>query len=294
MDLADNIINKIDLDAELKSPVNALICFSKPQTGNALGILINEILAAKPDKSSITAVHLIDEVQAQHIGDIEVYKNELFSQIIAECEHNHITIRTFIKTSDDFVDDILHIAEEQDCNLLLLGIGSNVFNKNLWKKYMMLKSNPVNSEDYINEQFEVKEARSLKNVSSLLQRNQNVTAVFIDNGFNGSRKVFIPILDKEDTYIFPYVYQLSLKPEVSIMIWDAIGILQNSSIQKMYQYIVKKSDGRVALWNNNKKIEYEFIRNQDLMIIGIQGWDKLISSALPWTTTLPSTLIIKK
>ncbi|HBG40317.1 MAG TPA: hypothetical protein DDZ96_03020 [Porphyromonadaceae bacterium] len=294
MDLADNIINKIDLDAELKSPVNALICFSKPQTGNALGILINEILAAKPDKSSITAVHLIDEVQAQHIGDIEVYKNELFSQIIAECEHNHITIRTFIKTSDDFVDDILHIAEEQDCNLLLLGIGSNVFNKNLWKKYMMLKSNPVNSEDYINEQFEVKEARSLKNVSSLLQRNQNVTAVFIDNGFNGSRKVFIPVLDKEDTYIFPYVYQLSLKPEVSIMIWDAIGILQNSSIQKMYQYIVKKSDGRVALWNNNKKIEYEFIRNQDLMIIGIQGWDKLISSALPWTTTLPSTLIIKK
>jgi hypothetical protein len=64
-------------------------------------------------------------------------------------------------------------------------------------------------------------------------------------------------------------------------------------MQKLYQYIVKKTDGRVHLWNDDRKIEEDFIRGQDLVIIGVEGWVKLINAPLPWKEVLPSTLIIK-
>ena len=57
--------------------------------------------------------------------------------------------------------------------------------------------------------------------------------------------------------------------------------------------IVKKTDGRVMLWDDDLKIEQDFIQQQDLVIMGIDGWGKLLATALPWTDSLPSTLIIK-
>ena len=56
----------------------------------------------------------------------------------------------------------------------------------------------------------------------------------------------------------------------------------------------KGNDEKVMLWDNSKKIDYEFIKQQDLVIIGFEGWAKLISSAITWSHSLPSTLIIRK
>ena len=55
----------------------------------------------------------------------------------------------------------------------------------------------------------------------------------------------------------------------------------------------QKSDGRVQLWDANKKIEKEFMETQDLLIIGLEGWRKLAATPLNWKKSLPSALIIK-
>lgn len=294
MDFVDILLKRLDSENELKRPVHALICFSKPETGKALGVLANELVKSRTVKPAITALHLIDEKQAQSIDDMDTYKNQLFADIIAESERNKATIRTFVKTSDNFAEDILKTSEEQGCNLVLLGIGNNVFNPKLWEKYRNLKRQPENSESFIMEQFEPHEARSLRNVSSLLTRNPVASGVFINNGFKDARNIFVPILDKEDVHIFTYLYQIAIKENVSVTVWDAIGITEsNPKMQKLYQYITKKTDNRVKMWDNDKKIDSDFISTQDLIIIGIEAWDKLISSPLTWTSTLPSTLIIK-
>lgn len=294
MDFVDILLKRLDSENELKRPIHALICFSKPETGKALGILANELVKSRTVKPAITALHLIDEEQKRSIENIDAYKNELFADIVAESERNKVTIRTFIKTSDCFAEDILKTSEEQGCNIVLLGIGSKVFNSKLWEKYRKLKGESEISEEIIFEHFAPGEARSLRNVSSLLTRNPVASGVFINNGFKEPRNIFVPILDKEDVHIFTYLYQIATKENVSVTVWDAIGITQsNSKVQKLYQYITKKTDNRVKLWNNNKKIGEDFISMQDLIIIGIEAWDKLISAPLSWTSSLPSTLIIK-
>lgn len=284
----------MDNENDLKKPLHVLICFSKPETGKALGVLANDLVRARGEKPAITVLHLIDEAQAREIDDENRYKSQLFTDILEECERNKVTVRTFMKTSDNFVDDILKTSEEQGCNLILLGIGNHVFNAELWDKYRQLKKDPQNSETDIYGKFAPNEARSIKNVSSLLARNNTASGVFINNNFVSARRIFVPLLDKEDAHILTYIYQTALKDNVYVTVWDAIGItVSNPKVQKIFQYITKRTDDRVKLWNNNKKIELEFIARQDLVIIGTEGWEKLIGSALTWTPSLPSTLIIK-
>ena len=35
------------------------------------------------------------------------------------------------------------------------------------------------------------------------------------------------------------------------------------------------------LWDDDRKIERDFIQQQDLVIMGIDGWGKLLATALP-------------
>jgi hypothetical protein len=78
------------------------------------------------------------------------------------------------------------------------------------------------------------------------------------------------------------------------MLWDAIGIIKTEpKLQKIYQFIEKKSDGKLDLWNNDRKIDETFIREQDLMMIGVEGWSRLTNTPLLWKEQLPSLLIIK-
>ena len=96
-------------------------------------------------------------------------------------------------------------------------------------------------------------------------------------------------------HIFDYIKRLAEKTTAQITIWDAIGVIDSTpEIKKMFQMLQKNSDNSVSLWDNSKKIEYDFIKQQDLIIVGFDGWVKLISSAITWSHSLQSTLIIRK
>jgi hypothetical protein len=293
MEFVDILLKRIEGENELKRPVNALICFSKVKTGKALGALMNKMVRFRPDKSSVTLLNLIDAEQAKHIQDENTYKSELFSDIIQLSEANKLSVRTFVKQSENYVEDILRTAEEYNCNLVLLGIGSSVFNSSLWHKYLKLREEN-NLPEAVLQQLDEKAASSLNNVSTLLARNKLSTGIFVENNYSDTNQLFVPILYKEDAYSFPYFYQMAKNPDVTVTVWDAIGLMESDQkFQKLFQFIAKKTDGRVKLWDNNKKIELNFIQQQDLMIIGFNGWEKLIGSPLSWTHCLPSVLIIK-
>ncbi|MDR1742872.1 MAG: hypothetical protein LBR48_03510 [Dysgonamonadaceae bacterium] len=281
----------------MEHPLNVLICFSKPQTGESLGALAAELIRGKNDHSEVTVLHLVGKEQWTLIDNADAYKSRLFENIVARCEENDILVRTFVKPSDAFVNDILETGKEQNCNLVLLGIGGNVLNSSLWEKFKILKNDANNSEEFVYGQFETPVAQSLESVSSLLFRNYADTGIFVDNSFEKADKLFVPILDKDDTDILPLLKRFMRRENASATVWDAIGILSSPrqpEIQKYFRYLQKKFDGRIALWDNNRKIDASFIENQELILTGIDGWNKLITTALPWKDSLPSILVIKK
>ena len=296
MDFADMLSNRFDGEAEMKKNNSALICFSSLETGKVLSRLATRIIRSKSEKSSITLLYFIDKSEEIRLSEgMDEYKHRIISDILSTEERDKTTLRLFIQSTDDYYADIIRISEEQESNLILLGINNKEFDPGLVKKYGQLKSDPTHSEIFILEQFEEREAETLKNLNALFNRESVSTGLFFDNGSMQFRKIFIPILQKSDIHIFTYLYRIAQRENVKIMIWDAIGIIESEAkMQKLYQFITKKTEGRIYLWDNNKKIGCDFIRDQDLVIIGPEGWGKLICTPLPWTDCLPSTLIIKE
>lgn len=297
MDFVDMLLNRIDGELDLKKPTHALICFTRPETGKRLSNLASDMLS-KAEKSSITLLYFIHN-REEIIGDenVEVVQNRMLAEFMPKSDKNEkskITIRLFINELKNYVTDIQQTTDETQTNLLLLGMGAGDINLLSAQRYGFLKSDPANVDNTILTQFGEEEAWMLKNISALLSRNKVPIGMFHDNGLTTVSHIFIPVLCKADVHIFTFVYQTAQKDNVQITVWDAVGIIESEpKMQKLYQFIVKKSDGRVHLWDDNKKIEKTFIEEQDLVIIGIDGWSKLISAPLSWKDSLPSMLIIK-
>lgn len=295
MDFVDILLNRIDGESELKKPGHALVCFTRLETGKRLSSLASAIVLSRAEKSSITLLHFIDNKEVS-MGEeqIEVYRNRILADFMPKGEKSKITLRLFISESRDYLSAIQKMADERRVNLLLVGLGPDEINFRTAEKYGQLMNYQPNTETAILSQFGEKETGMLKNVSALLNRNKVPTGIFLDHGLTETTRIFIPVLCKADVHIFTFIYQAAQKENVQIMVWDAVGIIPSEpKMQKLYQFIVKKSDGRVHLWDDNKKIENDFIQHQDLVIIGIDGWRKLIGAPLSWREALPSMLIIK-
>lgn len=295
MELADIIIKKIEEEDTSKASTNILICFSKKITGKALGELTQMMLRFNSGKSSITMLNLINKEQAENIEDKNIYKSELYSDINISRETDKLTVRTFVKESENFAQEIIHTAEEQKANIVLFGIGHNLFSSDLWVKYLKLRSEStvLGEEEYKRELGE-KATYTLRNITTILKRQEYTSGILVTNRYRGEfNNIFIPILRENDAYALPFLYQLGKNQNVTITVWDAIGFIEsNPKLQKLFNSISRRADGKIGIWRNDRKIEDEFIQQMDLMIIGSEGWSRLIVTPLSWINHLPSVLII--
>ena len=290
MALIDKFLKKT-LPEEDDDALNILVCFSKPDTGKALCKIANYFMHAKAKNEQIASLHIIEKKKFDKIENIDTYKASLYDVVMQECRNGPAMVRTFVKSSDDIVSEILSTSNELDCNLVLIGIGKTVFSPQVWGAYQRFQANRDPSKP---AELEL-EPISHKGVTSLLERNEKTTGIFIDHNLETIDDIFIPILDKTDIHIFDYIKRLAEKTDAKITVWDAIGIIDSiPDLKKMFHVMQKNSNDSVSLWDNSKKIEYEFIKQQDLVIVGFDGWTKLISSAITWSHSLPSTLIIRK
>lgn len=291
MALIDKLLKRTLFEQESDPPLNILVCFSKHDSGIALCKVANYLMHSKGKDEQIASLHLLEREEYDKIENIEEYKASLYSGIIEECRKGTAMVRTFIKPSDDFVSEILSTSEKLESNLVLVGIGKTVLTPQLWGSYQKFTAN----HGVTQETDTSLDTISHRGVSSLLERNEKTTGIFINHDLDTIDNVFIPILDKVDIHIFDYIKRLAEKTTANITLWDAIGVIETvPDLKKAFHFMQKNAAGSVCMWDNSKKIDYDYIKQQDLVVIGFEGWTKLISSAITWSHSLRSTLIIRK
>lgn len=291
MALIDKFLKRTLFEQESDPPLNILVCFSKHDTGVALCRVANYLMHSKSKDEQIASLHLLEKEEYDKIENIEEYKASLYDGIIEECRKGTAMVRTFIKPSEDFVGEILSTSEKLNSNLVLVGIGQTVLTPQLWGSYQKFAANQGAAQDT----EDTLDTISHKGVTSLLERNEKTTGIFIDHGLDTIDNVFIPILDKVDIHIFDYIKRLAEKTTAKITLWDAIGVIDSvPDLKKAFYLMQKNAAGSVCMWDNSKKIDYDYIKQQDLVVMGFEGWTKLISSAITWSHSLRSTLIIRK
>lgn len=274
-----------------------LISFGNPERGRSLLKLANSLVKKLNGNASVTAMHL-SATNELHYYNIEEYEKTNFIPIIEESENLNQKITTLFKASSDIDSDITEVANKGDYDLLLIGLGQSIFEGSLLGKILGFTTRFINPEKLLNQ---VTGRESIFENSPFEDRTRNIlnkcrvsVGVLIDKGFETADTVFIPFYSENDAFLIEFAQKLINNSESQITILDSGGqIKNNASLKEKIRAIEQKAPNHINVLND-KIIDEDFLSQQQLMLVSLDSWKKIMDSKSLWLSEIPSTLIIKE
>lgn len=273
-----------------------LISFGNYEKGKSLLRLANSLVKKQKDSSSITAMHLSvsDEM---HGFNLEEYEEETFVPIIEESKILNQEISTIFKATVDIENDIAEVANQGEYDLLLVGLGKSIFEGTLLGKVLGFTTRIINP-DRLLDKITGKEglfANSIfdERTRQIIAKNKTPLGILVDNDLHNTDKVFVPFFGTEDAFLVDYIQKFVFNNNSKINIIDINHQIENNFlIKNAIENLEKKYPDNITIVDEHK-IQKAFLIKQDLMVIGLESWKKLVDSQSVWLSNLPSVLIIK-
>jgi Kef-type K+ transport system membrane component KefB len=273
-----------------------LLSFSNTEKGKTLLKLANGFVKKQNENTNITALHLSlsDEL---HAYNLEEYENDVFEPIIEEAKLLNQEITTLFKATVDIETDITDIASKGNFDLVLVGLGKSIFEGTLLGKVLGFTTRIINP-DRLLDKFTGKEGLFQNSpfddrTRLMISKSKIPLGIFIDKDLTQIQDVFVTISSAEDTFLFEYVEKLIFNSNSKITLIDIDNQIKNSQeIEIKVEAITQLYPKNIEVLNETK-MKAGFLAKQDLMIISLDSWKKIVDSQSIWISTIPSVLIIK-
>jgi hypothetical protein len=288
---------KEDVPVEISqiSKFKILISFGDPQRGKSLLRLANSLVRKLNGNATITAMHLSPSNELHHYNAAE-YEKESFTPIIEESHTLNQKITTLFKASNDIDSDISEMANKGDYDLLLIGVGQSIFEGSLLGKVLGFTTRFINPDRIIN-QMTGKESLFENSpfddrTRLILSKSKVPVGVLLDKGVDDLTHVFVPIFSQEDAFLIKYCQKLINNTGSQITILDVMGEVKNKpEIKEEIKAIEQIAPNHINLITE-RLIDKEFLKQQNLMVISLTSWKKLIETKSVWLAEIPTSLII--
>ncbi|KAF2332635.1 cation:proton antiporter [Flavobacterium nitrogenifigens] len=279
-----------------KSKYKILLSFATPEKGKKLLQIANSLVKKQADNSIVTAMHLSLSTEV-HSFDIKEHERKMLIPVIEESQRLNQNVVSLFKVTNDIDSDIIDTANQGEYDLLLVGLGQSIFDGTLLGKILGFTTRIVNPDRLI-DKFTGKEG--LFENSPFDERTRHIIAkskmpvgIFIDKDLEEVNQVFIPVFNKEDAFLIDYAKKLINNNGSQITVLDAGGEVKNTrEIQETIRSIEQIAPNHIMIMND-RTLKKEFLESQDLMIISLESWKKLIESQSIWLNNSPSVLILK-
>ncbi len=273
-----------------------LISFGNNEKGKSLLHLANSFVKKQKENTNVTALHLSlsDEM---HAYNLEEYEQEAFAPILAESKTLDQEITTIFKATVDIETDITDIATRGNFDLVLVGLGKSIFEGTLLGKVLGFTTRIINPDRLI-DKFTGKEGLFENSpfddrTRLIISKSKMPLGILIDKELNVVNDVFVPIFSANDSFLIDYAQKLIYNSDSKITVLDIDSQVKNNedigleieNLQKNYPENIS------VLTENNMKAG--FLAKQDLMMISLESWKKLVDSQSVWLSTIPSVLIVK-
>ncbi|MGH2665168.1 cation:proton antiporter [Flavobacterium sp.] len=273
-----------------------LISFGNYEKGKSLLRLANSLVKKQKDVSSITAMHLSvsDEM---HAYNLEEYEKETFVPIVEESKILNQKISTIFKATVDIENDIAEVANQGEYDLLLVGLGKSIFEGTLLGKVLGFTTRIINP-DRLLDKITGKEGLFVNSIfdertRQIIAKNKTPLGILVDNDLHNTDKVFVPFFTVEDAFLVDYIQKFVFNNNSKINIIDVNNQFgSNFLIKNAIQALQKDYPDNITLVNESL-VQKAFLIKQDLMVISLDSWKKLVDSQSVWLSNLPSVLIIK-
>jgi Kef-type K+ transport system membrane component KefB len=286
---------KVNEEDEL-SKYKVLISFGNPLKSKALLRVANGFVSKQAETSSITAMHftLSSEI---HTNNIEDYEKERFLPINEESIYLKQPIDTIFKTTVDIETSIVEIANNDNYDFLLVGLGKSIYEGTFLGNILGFTTRIINPDRLI-DKFTGKEGLFENSpfderTRQLILKTKVPMGILVDKKFQNLNRIFVPVFSAEDSFLMDYVQKLIFNNNSFATILDVKNLAQsNFVIQSAIDSLEKNFSENIAIYEE-KTVRKEFLDNQELMIISLESWKKLVESQSVWLSNVPSVLIIK-
>lgn len=279
------------------SKYKVLLSFGTTESGKALLKLANGLTKKSSNNSELTAMHLSQTNELHHYN-LEEYEKEIFDPIVEESKQLNQEVTTLFKASNDINYEIADTANKGEYDLLLFSLSESIFQGSLLGKVLGFTTRIINPEKLLNtvtgkeKLFENSPFDESTNL--ILSRTQVSVGILIDKDLTQVQRIFIPIFDVTDIYLFNYAQKLIYNSGAQVVVLDAAGQIKNNSEAKEKISAIEKSAANHITLLNQRVVEKTFLQQQDIMIISLNSWKKLVETKSVWLSDIPSTLIISE
>lgn len=283
-------------DIQEERKYRMLIPFGNSKKGAKMLRLANSLVKKSLNNTSITALHLTPGNDINQFNS-EEYETASFAPVKREARRLNLTISTEFKPAHDIEKELVQEANSGNYDLTIIGSGESVFHGTILGKVLDVTHKIINPEK-LYETITGKEKLFGKAMFDEMTKNvlksiKVPIGVFIDRDFQEAENVFIPIQSVRDSFLFVYAQKLIANNQSKVIILDVSGtIKQNPEMREAIRLIEQTAPNHIALFAQNK-LDKAMIAEQDLMLISMESWQKVVENNEKWIEEAPSMLIIK-
>ncbi len=287
--------DSIPIELNENSKYRILLSFGEPESGRSLMKLANGLTRKMNGNASVTAMHL-SPVNELHAYDAESWEKESFAPVVEEATDLNQKVTTLFKASSDIETEITHVANSGNYDLLLIGLGQSIFEGSLLGKVLGFTTRIINPEILLNtvtgKEGLFENSPFDDRTKQILAKSQVPVGILMDKNFTKAERIFIPILDHKDAHLITYAQKLIHNLGAQVIVLDAIGqVKANSEIREKIRAIEQVAPNHISL-ESERAIRKELLKDQDLMLVSLESWKKLVESKSLWLSDIPSTLIL--
>lgn len=290
--------NETEEDTALKNKYRILLSFDRPESGRALLKVADGLTSKRADSSEITAMHFLPTEELHHYNT-DVYEAEKFKDVIDESAALNRNITTMFKASSDIDSEIVNVANKSKHDLLLVGIGESIYQGSLLGRVLGFTTRIINPEKIINtvtgKENILESAPFDDGTRQIIAKSQIPVGILIDKDLSQINTIFIPLFSLKDwDLIQNYVQKFIQNLEARITILDVEGkIMEDLDTKEKIRLMEQAAPNQLTL-RKEQPVEKDFLEQNDLMLISIDGWKYLMDTKSSWLTNIPSTLIISE
>lgn len=279
------------------SKYRILFSFAKPESGKGLLKLADSLTHESSEDVTLTALHLAPLDELQHFNTDE-YEKECFKPVVEESIALDREIITMFKASVDIDNEITHVANKGQYDLLLIGLGESIYEGTLLGKLLGFTTSIINPEKLINTvtgKENIFESWPIDDQTrQILAKSHVPVGIFINKSFSKAQRVFIPIFDEDDIFLVKYARRLIRNVSATVIILD-IGehVKFDAKMKESIRAIEQTTPNHITIYGK-KTIDKNFLAEQDLMIVSMESWRKLVDNKSLWLSDVPSALIVSE
>ncbi len=278
------------------SKFKILISFGTNEKGKSLLRLANSFVRKQKENSNVTVLHLSlsDEVHSYNLKD---YEKDTFEPILMEANVLNQEVTPIFKSTLDIESDIADIATRGEFDLVLVGLGKSIFEGSLLGKVLGFTTRIINPERLL-DKFTGKEGLFENSpfddkTRVLISKSKMPIGILVDKELTEIENVFVPIFGMEDAFLIDYAQKLIYNNDSKITVLEINDQVKNNFIiENAINTLENNYPNSISIISEGE-MKAGLLAKQDLMMISLESWKKLVDAQSIWLSTVPSVLIIK-